>query len=94
MIGPAVSARMKQRGYLAGIRVDSGQVRAFVQITAVASQRQVFHGIRASVFSRHDVLDVVAKATRILGKMAVFATIAGASRTSFRAAASIVSRWL
>ncbi|HEY6345296.1 MAG TPA: hypothetical protein VIY49_27695 [Bryobacteraceae bacterium] len=49
-----------------------------MQITAVASQRQVFHDIRAAMLSRHDVLYMVAKAGRFLGKMAVLGMIAGA----------------
>ena len=49
---------MKQRGDLFGFGIKAGQVRAFVQITIDAGQRQVFDVVAPAMTPRNDVLNV------------------------------------
>lgn len=57
--GPAVAARVKESGDLAGQRVDSGQVRTLVQVTPMTGQRKIRENIETTMLFRNDVLDVV-----------------------------------
>jgi hypothetical protein len=75
VIRPRVSARMEQRHDIVIRRVDSCQIRSFVQVATIASEREVLEVVRAAVLSRGDVFDVMAKASYLLPQQAVFAAI-------------------
>jgi len=68
---------MKDGRHLPGLRVDSCQVRAFVQIAAVSSQRQIIGIIGAAVLLCRDVFNMMPQATMFLVQTAIFATVAG-----------------
>ena len=68
---------MKQNFYLARHRVDSTQVRSFVQIAAMASERKIFNIIAAAVLTGDNVFDLMRRRAMLLAKLAVLATISG-----------------
>ena len=53
------------------------QIRAFVQIAAVARQREIIGIVRAPVLLRRDVFNMMLKAGLFLVQTAIFATPAG-----------------
>ena len=66
---------MKQNLYLARHRVDSTEVRAFVQIAAMASEREIFDIIAAAVLTGDNVLYLMRHRAVLLAKLAVLATV-------------------
>lgn len=52
------------------------EVRAFVQIAALASQRQITFIIGAAVYSGRDVFDMMPQAAMFLMQTTIFATVA------------------
>lgn len=77
MIRPPVSPGVKQNLYFTRHRVDSTQVRAFVQIAAMASERKIFDIIAAAVLTGDNVFDLMRHRAMLLAKLAVLATIFG-----------------
>lgn len=79
---------MKNRNHLMGYWVNGSQVGSFVEITAIASEREVFRivGIRSVMLRRDDVLDVECGFYRVLRQSTVFTTVARTGRTSWRTA--------
>ena len=75
MIHPPVSPGVKQNLYLARHRVDSTEVWALVQITAMASEREIFDIIAAAVLTGDNVFDLMRHRAMLLAKLAVLATI-------------------
>jgi hypothetical protein len=75
VIRPTVSPGMKQSFYLARHRVDSTQVWSFVQIAAMASEREILDIIAAAVLTSDYVLDLMRHRAMLLAKLAVLATI-------------------
>ena len=67
---------MKDSRHLPSLRVDSCQVRAFVQIAAVASQRQIIGIIGAAVLLCRDVFNMMPQAAMFLVQTTIFATTA------------------
>jgi len=65
---------MKERDDLLGRGIDSCQVWTFVNITAVAGQRQIVRIIGAAVLFRHDVLYMMDQLAVFLVRPAIFAT--------------------
>jgi len=68
---------VKQNFDLARHRVDPTQVWAFVQVAAMASEREVFDIIAAAVLTSNYVLDMMRHCAVLLAKVAVLATISG-----------------
>jgi hypothetical protein len=68
---------MEERRNLPSLRVDSRQVRAFVQIAAVACQREIAGIVGAAVLLRRDVLDMVLQAAMFLVQPAVLTPLPG-----------------
>jgi hypothetical protein len=66
---------VKQNLYLARHRVDSTEVRAFVQIAAVASEREILDVIAAAVLAGDNVFDLMRHRAKLLAKLAVLAAI-------------------
>src|SRR5262249_53294290 len=62
---------------LAGLWVNSGQVRALPQIAAMARERQVIVFIGAAMLLCNDVLDVMPQFAVDLAQAAIFAPLAG-----------------
>jgi hypothetical protein len=59
MFCPSIPAGVKQARHLSGLGIDTREIRAFMQITAVAGKSQIFGIIRAAVLASNDVLDVM-----------------------------------
>lgn len=68
---------MKQRGDLIGFAVDTRQVRALVQIAAVAGQREIVGLVIPAVLFGTDMFDVEWNRMGLLGKLAVLAPLIG-----------------
>ena len=68
---PIIISRMKQRDNLLRQRVDADEVRAFEEIAAVASQRQILGRVSPAVLSRADVFDVEGRVDGVLRQMAI-----------------------
>lgn len=80
MFLPPMFPRVKQLGDYPGLRVDAGQVRAFVQIAIYASKSNIAQIIAATVAPRNDMLNVErCQWGIILVHFAVFATIVRAA---------------
>ena len=75
VIRPPVSPGVKQNLHLARHRVDSTEVWAFVQITAMASERKIPDIIAAAVLTGDNVFDLMRHRAMLLAKLAVLATI-------------------
>ena len=58
MIAPDVFPRMKQRSDSPRLRIDSREVRPFVQIAVDASECEIFQVIRSAVSFRNNVFNV------------------------------------
>lgn len=79
VIFPTLLSRMEKFRDVIRLRINTRQVRAFVEITVDASQRQIVEIIAASMGSRKDMLDMKRGQRGILlVKLAVLAAIAGA----------------
>jgi hypothetical protein len=68
---------MKQNFYLPRHRIDSAQIRTFVKITPMASERKIFDIIAAAVLTGDNVFDLMRCHAMLLAKPAVLATISG-----------------
>lgn len=90
---PIIQPRMKQAREFAGLRVDAGKVRAFVEIAVMTGERQILGRVFAFVLPRNDVFDVKPQWLLRLGQTAILAAILARSRTSWRSRASI-NAWL
>jgi hypothetical protein len=76
VVGPSITPRVKERRQFPSLRVDSSQVRAFVQIAALASKRQIIIIIGAAVYSCGDVFDMMPQATMFLEQTTIFTPLA------------------
>ena len=70
---PIVEPGMEQACQLSGLRIQPGEIRAFVEITMVARERQVFRRVLASVLARRDVFDVKRQRLLFLPQPAILA---------------------
>jgi hypothetical protein len=78
VIFPPLVSRVKQLCDATSLRIDPGQVRAFVKITVDASQSQVVEIVAAAMNPRDDVLDVKCGQWRIfLFQLTILAPISG-----------------
>ena len=76
MLFPLVSAGMKQIGYLIGLRINTRQVRSFMQIAIDAGQGKIAGVVRTSMLFGNDVLDMQDSQRRVvLMEPAILATI-------------------
>ena len=76
MFIPFVSARMKDFRDLIRDRINSREVRTFMQIAIDAGQSQVFCVVRAAMFFGRDVLDMQRSQRRFrLMKLTILATL-------------------
>ena len=66
MIEPTVAPRIKQRNNLARNRIDTGQVRAFAEVTAVTCKGQIAVIVSPAMLTGYDMLDVMGKGTTVL----------------------------
>ena len=65
MLAPLLTTRMKQLGYLVGLRIEPGQVRSFVQIAIDAGESKVINIIGSTMSPRDNVLHVKRRQRRI-----------------------------
>jgi hypothetical protein len=77
VVRPSIPAWMKEKRDFPSLRVDSCQIRAFMQIATVACQRQIIDTIGAAVLLRHDVLHMVLQVAMFLVQATIFAPLAG-----------------
>jgi hypothetical protein len=77
VIRPAVSPGVKKSLYLARHWVDPTQVWAFVQVTAMASERKIFDIVAAAVLPGDNVFDLMRHHAMLLAKLAILAPISG-----------------
>jgi hypothetical protein len=68
---------MKQAYYVTRSWVNPREIGAFVEVAAMASQRQVGCVVQSAMLLRNDVFDVMEQVTVLLRQPAVFATRAG-----------------
>ncbi len=61
---------------LATHRIDAREIRALLEIAALASQRGVIKVVATAVLLRDDVLDVVRHSAVLLAEQAILATVA------------------
>src|SRR3989304_6489444 len=73
MLGPAMTARIKDLCSLPGFRVDATQVRAFAKIAAITCPAQVFATAIAAVLPGYDVFNVERPIVRFIGQSAILA---------------------
>ena len=79
MIAPAIAARMKQGRNMTRIRINPGEVCAFVQVALKTGQRKIFKVVRSSMLAGDDVLDVKGMKTVVfLAEAAILAAMASA----------------
>ena len=74
---------MEQRDNPARSRINTGQVRAFPEITARTRQSQIARFIGAAMLAAYDVLDVMSQRTTLLRKETIFATIPGSGSNQY-----------
>ncbi len=76
MVIPPIAARVKERGHLAGLGIEPGQIASLVEIAFGTRQREIVRIVAAQMFSRNDVLNVERDERRGgLPAVAIFATI-------------------
>jgi hypothetical protein len=76
MFVPVLAPRMKQLSHFVRLRIDSRQVRAFVQIAIDAGKGKVVEFIGSAVNLRNDVFDVKSGQRRIiLMQMTILASV-------------------
>ena len=68
---------MKEAHNLFSPGIDSSQVRTFVEVAAVACQREIIRIIGAAMLFRHNVLNMVNEFAVLLVRPAVLAMLAG-----------------
>lgn len=74
---PLMTSRVEQFGHLIGLRINTCQIRAFVQITINTRQGKIVASIGPAVLPGDDVLDMErGKRCIVLMQLAVFAAIA------------------
>jgi len=56
---PLIPSRVKYWSHMAGFGINSGEIRAFEEITGDASERKIFDVIRSTVLAGNDVLHLV-----------------------------------
>lgn len=79
MLIPFLASRMKEFCHFVSLRIDSRQVRSFVQIAIDAGKSKVFEFIASSVNPWNDVLDVKRGQRRIiLMQTTILASVLGA----------------
>jgi hypothetical protein len=77
MFVPRISARMEQIRATAAVRVNTGQVRALVQIALSATPTQVVKITRSTVHASHNVIYMKGPLVRFLRQPTIFAATTG-----------------
>lgn len=75
---PPIATRVKQQSDVSRQRIDPGQIRAFVQIAALAGDCQILSIFGATVLSWDDMFDVVSERGVSLRKQAILAAMSAA----------------
>jgi len=78
-IRPFVLSGMKKRLHLRSFRVQSGEVRALLEVAVPASKREVIELRSPAMFPGNNVFDVERTAECHLGIQTILAAIAGAA---------------
>ncbi len=77
MLSPPVTSRAKEGDNLTTEWIYACEVRALLEIAAVAGQRKIVNVVTPAVLPGDDMLDVVCELAMFLAQLAVFATVAG-----------------
>ena len=77
MVPPGVLARVEKSHGSLRPRVDTAEIRPFIQVTAITGEAEIGRIVVTAVLLRNDVLDVEGSVDRTLWQSAVLATLAG-----------------
>jgi hypothetical protein len=84
MARPALATRMEKTHDFAGLRVDPGEIWAFMVVIVMTGQRKIVRIVAAAVLLRDNVLDMEAiEWLVVLMDSAVLAAVAGAAPDQF-----------
>ena len=75
MVGPGVSAGVKERDEGRGLDVASREIRALTSVASVAGQGEVLQVVGTAVLLRDDMLNVMGKSGLLLAEETVFAAV-------------------
>jgi hypothetical protein len=73
MVGPLLTARMKQKGWVAGFRIGSSDIASLKAIALRATESKVIDCRFAPMRDGNNVFDMKSDVTVLLADMAVFA---------------------
>ncbi len=76
VLGPPVTSGVKEEDNLTTSWIHACEIRALLEIAAVAGQRKIVDGVTPAVLPGDDMLDVVCELAMLLAKQAVLATVA------------------
>jgi hypothetical protein len=76
MFAPPVAARVKEGLHTARQGINSAQIRALVEVTAVACERKVINIVGTAMLPGNHVLDVMDELAIVLVKAAILASLA------------------
>src|SRR6266567_137636 len=77
MVPPGVLARVEKSHGSLRPRVDTAEIRPFIQVTAITGEAEIGRIVVTAVLLRNNVLDVERNVDRILWQSAVLATLTG-----------------
>jgi hypothetical protein len=75
VFAPLVAAGVKEGLHTARQRIDSAQIRTFVEVTAMACERKVINIVGTTMLPCNHVLHVMHEFAIVLVKAAIFASL-------------------
>jgi hypothetical protein len=79
VVAPLVAPGVEEGHKFTGECIDTREVRAFVEITVVAGQREIVNVIAPAMLLRNYMLDVVSQLAVLLAEQAILATVGRSS---------------
>jgi len=80
MLFPGVLTWVEKLGDVAGFRIDTREIGAFVRVASIAGQGQVTRLLVTTVLASNDVFDLECRKRQVLlSKQTIFAAIAGSA---------------
>jgi broad specificity polyphosphatase/5'/3'-nucleotidase SurE len=75
VLRPLVTSGVKEGHNLAADWIHAGEIRALLEIAAMAGKRKIVHVVTPAVLPGNDMLDVVCELAMLLAQQAVLATV-------------------
>jgi len=75
VLGPLVTSGVKERDNLTADWIHACEIRALLEIAAVAGQRKIVDVVTPAVLLGNDMLDVVGELAMLLAQQAILATV-------------------